>query len=50
MAYGFRPVFWANLFVMWSLCDYVMVEDQFYRVSGLSEAEHCIMGWQKSRA
>ena len=23
-----------------------MVKDQFYEVSGLSETEHCVMGWQ----
>ena len=44
MAYGFRPVFRANLYVMWSVCDYVMVKDQFYGVSGLSKTEHCILG------
>ena len=39
MAYGFRPVFRANLDVMWFVCDCGMVKDQFYRVSGLSEIE-----------
>ena len=46
MAYGFRPVFRVNLDVMWFVCDCVMVKDQFYRVSGLSETEHCVLGWQ----
>ena len=46
MAYEFRPVFWANLDVMWFVCDCVMVKDQFYRVSGLSETEHCVLRWQ----
>ena len=23
-----------------------MVKDRFYRVSGLSETEHCVLGWQ----
>ena len=46
MAYGFRPVFWANLDVMWFDCGCVMVKDQFYRVSGLSETEHCVLGWK----
>ena len=46
MAYGFRPIFWENLDVMWFVCDCVMVKDQFYRVSGLSETEHCVLGWQ----
>ena len=30
MAYGFRPVFRANLYVVWFVCDCVMVKDQFY--------------------
>ena len=30
MAYLFRPVFQANLYVMWFVCDCVMVKDQFY--------------------
>ena len=46
MAYGFRPIFRANLYVMWFVCDYVMVKDQFYGVSGLSETEHCVLGWE----
>ena len=46
MAYGFRPIFWANLYVVWSVCDCVMVKDQFYGVSGLSETEHCVLRWQ----
>ena len=46
MAYGFRPVFRANLYVVWFVCDCVMVKDQFYEVSGLSETEHCVLGWQ----
>ena len=43
MAYGFRPVFRANLYVVWFVCDCVMVKDQFYGVSGLSETEHCVL-------
>ena len=31
---------------MWFVCDCVMVKDQFYEVSGLSETEHCVLGWQ----
>ena len=27
MAYGFRPVFQANLYVVWCVCDCVMVKD-----------------------
>ena len=46
MAYGFRPIFWANLDVMWFVCNCVMVKDQFYKVSGLSKTEHCVLGWQ----
>ena len=46
MAYGFRPVFQANLDVVWFVCDCVMVNDQFYGVLGLSETEHCVLGWQ----
>ena len=46
MAYGFRPIFRANLYVLWFVCDYVMVKDQFYGVLGLPEIEHCVLGWQ----
>ena len=46
MAYGFSSVFRANLDVVWFVCDCVMVKDQFYGVSGLSETEHCVLGWQ----
>ena len=49
MAYGFRPVFRANLDVMWFVCDCVMVKDQFYRVLGLSETENCVLGWQNPK-
>ena len=31
---------------MWFVCDGVMVKDQFYGVSGLSEIGHCVLGWQ----
>ena len=24
----------------------MIIKDRFYRVSGLSEAEHCVMGWK----
>ena len=37
MDYGFRPIFRTNLYVMWYVYDCVMVKDQFYGVSGLSE-------------
>ena len=46
MAYGFRPVFRANLYVVWFVCDCVMVKDQFYGISGLSETEHYVLGWK----
>ena len=46
MAYGFRPIFQAKLYVVWFVCDCVMVKDRFHGVSGLSEAEHCVLGWQ----
>ena len=46
MAYGFRPVFRANLDVVWFVCDGVMFKDQFYGVSGLFEIGHCVLGWQ----
>ena len=45
MAYEFRPVFRANLDFMWFVCDCVMVKDH-YRVLGLSETEHWVLGWQ----
>ena len=46
MAYGFRSIFWANLYVMLFVCDCVMVKDWFNRVLGLSETEHCVLGQQ----
>ena len=46
MAYRFCLVFRANLYVVWFVCDCVMVKDQFYEVSRLSETEHCVLGWQ----
>ena len=46
MAYGFRPVFRTNLYVMWFVCDYVMVKELFYGVLELSETKLCVLGWQ----
>ena len=46
MAYGFRPIFRVNLYVVWFVCDCVMVKDQFYGVSELFETEHYVLGWQ----
>ena len=46
MAYGFLPVFRANLYVVWFVCDCVMVKDHFLGVLGLSVTEHCVLGWQ----
>ena len=45
MAYRFRLVFRANLYVVWFVCDCVMVKYQFYGVLGLSETEHYVLGW-----
>ena len=42
MAYEFRSVFRANLYVVWFVCDCVMVKDQFHGVLGLSETGHCV--------
>ena len=44
MAYGFRPIFRANLYVVWFVCDCVLVKYRFHRVLGLSETEHCVSG------
>ena len=46
MAYDFRSVFRANLYVVWFAYDCVMVKDQFHRVLGLSETKHCVSGQQ----
>ena len=42
MAYGVSSGFWANLYVVWFVCDCVMVKDRFHGVLGLSETEHCV--------
>ena len=42
MAYEFRPVFRENLYVMWFVCDYVMLKDRFHGVLGQSKTEHCV--------
>ena len=44
MAYGFRSVFRAILYIVWFVCDCLMVKDRFHRVLGLSETEHCVLG------
>ena len=44
MAYGFHSIFWVNLYVVWFVCDFVIVKDRFHRVLGLSETEHCVSG------
>ena len=46
MAYGFRPIFRANLYVVWFFCDCVIVKDRIHGVLGLSETEHCVSGQQ----
>ena len=38
-----------NLYVVWFVCDYVMVKDRFHGVLGLSETEHCIPGHQNPK-
>ena len=42
MANGFRSIFRANLYVVWFVCDCVMVKDRFHRVLRLSDIEHCV--------
>ena len=42
MAYGFRPIFQANLYVVSFVCDCVMVKDRFHEVLELLETEHCV--------
>ena len=37
MAYGFRSIFRANLYVMWFICNCAMVKDRFHGVLGLFE-------------
>ena len=37
MAYRFRSIFRANLYIVWFVCDCVMVKDRFHGVLGLSE-------------
>ena len=44
MAYRFRSVIRENLYVVWFVCDCVMIKYWFHRVLGLSEIEHCISG------
>ena len=44
MAYELHLVFRANLYVVWFVCDCVMVKDYFHRVLGLFETEHCVSG------
>ena len=46
MAYGFRSVFRTNLYVVWFVCDCVMVKDRFHRVLGFSKTEHYVLGQQ----
>ena len=43
---GFVRVFRANLYVVWFVCDYVMVKDRFHGVLGLTETKHCVSGQQ----
>ena len=46
MAYRFRSIFRANLYVVWFVCDCVMVKYRFHMVLGLSKIEHCVSGQQ----
>ena len=46
MAYGFRSIFRANLYVVWFVCNCVMVKDRFHGVLGMSETENCVSGQQ----
>ena len=46
MTYRFRPVFRANLYVVWFVYDCVMVKDRFHEVLGLSKTEYCVSGQQ----
>ena len=46
MAYGFCSIFRVNFYVVWFVCDCVMVKDRFHGVLGLSETEHCVLGQQ----
>ena len=49
MAYEFRSVFRANLYVVWFVCDCVMVKDQFHGVLRLFETEHCVSEQQNPK-
>ena len=49
MAYGFHSIFQENLYVVWFVCDCVMVKDRFHRVLGLSETEHNVSGQQNPK-
>ena len=44
MAYEFRSVFRVNFYVVWYVCDCVMVKNWFHRVLGLSKIKHCVSG------
>ena len=46
MASGFCSIFWVKLYVVWFVCDCVMVKDRFHRVLGLFETEQCVSGQQ----
>ena len=50
MAYGFRSVFRANLYVVWFVCDCVIVKDQFHRVFGTVQNGTLHFKTEKSRA
>ena len=46
MAYEFYSDFQANLYVVWFVCDCVMVKHRFHGVLELSKIEHCVSGQQ----
>ena len=46
MVYGVLFDFRTNLYVVWFVCDCVMVKDRFHGVLGLSKTEHCVLRQQ----
>ena len=46
MAYEVSSGFRANLYVVWFVCDCVLVKDQFHDVLELSKTEHRVSGQQ----
>ena len=46
MAYEVSSCFRANLYVVWFVCDCVLVKDKFHDVLELSKTEHRVPGQQ----